>query len=345
MFSVAVTNEGHLKLVDTAAPSPGPYQAKIRTEAGLICNATDRKLVEGHFPGVDKFPFLLGHETVGIVEEVGEKVRNFKVGDRVIGGLLLSPPDDTYHSGWGGFSEYILAGDHLAMVEDGVAKPEEGWVEVYEIMRSVPQSIAVEDAVMLCMWREVYGAFDDFHLRAGDDILIYGDGPIGLSFVKFARLLDLNDIYLVGKYQKKLDAALEMGANDVFSPDSDALQDLVNKRGNPFDAVIDAVGKVSIINDAIPKVKMGGSVCVYGVVDAESIPLQHHQGPYNFNLLLHQWPTRSRERAAQEPLIEWIQDGKLSYHEFLSGEFAIQDIAAAYEFSKAKDSIKTLLRF
>ena len=55
-----------------------------------LCNATDSNLIAGHFPGADQFPMALGHENVGIVIEVGSKVRNFKVGDRVIGGLNAS---------------------------------------------------------------------------------------------------------------------------------------------------------------------------------------------------------------------------------------------------------------
>lgn len=345
MFTTAVVDRNELEIVEIPEPTPGPYEVKIRNEAGLICNATDRKLVEGQFPGVDTFPFLLGHETVGIVTEVGEKVRNFKVGDRAIGGLLLRTTDPGYTSGWGGFSEYVIAGDHLAMVEDGVADEAHGWLEVYEIMRTVPTSIAVEDAVMLCMWREIYSAFDDFHLKAGDDILIYGDGPIGLSFVKFGRLLGLNEIYLVGKYPNKLEAAQQMGATGVFTVDDPALAGLVTQRGKPFDAVIDGVGKASIINDAIPQVRMGGTIGVYGVIGDESIHLLHRRGPYNFNLILHQWPTRAGERVAQEPLIEWIESGKLSYKEFLSGEFDIRDVSEAYEFAQAKPNIKTLLRF
>ena len=199
--------------------SPGPYQAKVRLEVACLCNATDRKLVEGHFPGVESYPLLLGHENAGIVEAVGAKVRNFRLGDRVIGGLLLESTDPAYASGWGGFSEYVLAGDHAAMVEDGVADAEHGWHEVDEIMRAVPPAIPVEAAVLLCTWREVYAAFDDFNLRPGDDILIFGGGPVGLSFVKFARLLGLGFIGLVDFLPQKREKALRMGADAVFSPD------------------------------------------------------------------------------------------------------------------------------
>src|SRR6266567_4181185 len=137
-----------LEVVNVPEPTPGPYEARIRTEAACLCNMTDRKLIEGHFPGVDHYPLLLGHETIGIVDAVGDKVRNFKIGDRVVGGLLLKTTDSAYASGWGGFSQYLLAGDHQAMADDGVATPENGWFEVYEIMRVVPASIPVEDAVM-----------------------------------------------------------------------------------------------------------------------------------------------------------------------------------------------------
>jgi len=345
MFAVAVTTPGQIEIVEVPDPTPGPYEARIKTEIAALCNMTDRKLIEGHFPGVDQYPLLLGHETVGTVDAVGDHVRSFKVGDRVVGGLLLTTTDPAYGSGWGGFSEYTLAGDHQAMVADGVATPENGWAEVYEIMRAVPTTISLEDTVLLCTWREVYGAFGDFHLQKDDDIVVYGGGPVGLSFVKFARLLGLGEIYLVDRWPQKRDKAMAMGATAAFAPDDPALASLAERRGKPFDAIIDAVGKESIINDALGMIKMGGSICVYGVIDTPSVQLAKDRGPYNFNLLVHQWPTRWREHDAQEPLIEWIEAGKLSYEEFVSVEFPIRQVAKAFEYALAHKPIKTLLRY
>lgn len=346
MFAVAVTKPDELHIVQVPQPESGPYEAVIRTEIASICNMTDRKVAQGHFPGLHQFPLLLGHETVGVVEAVGDKVRSFKVGDRVIGALLINSTSPDYASGWGGFCEYIIAGDHDAMVTDEAATAENHWYEVCEIMTVVPASLSLEDAVLLCMWREVYSAIvGDFRLTAGDDIVVFGDGPVGLSFVKFARLLGLGEIYLVGKYPEKLQKAMEMGATATFKPDDPALHALVERRGKPFDAIIDGVGKEEIINMAVPMVKMGSSICVYGVLGTAPIQLNHSEGPYNFNLLLHQWPTRDGERAAQAPLIEWIEANQLSYREFVSGEFSVHDIQAAYDFSREKHTIKTLLRY
>lgn len=345
MLSVAVKNPGQVELVEIPEPTPGPYEARIRTEAACLCNATDRKLIDGHFPGVETYPLLLGHETVGIVDAVGDKVRNFKVGERLIGGLLLNTTDPAFASGWGGFSQYILAGDHHAMLEDGVADSDHDWYEVYEIMRVVPPSISIEDAVLLCTWREVYGAFGDFNLQAGDDILVFGAGPVGLSFIKFARLLGLGTICSVEIIPEKRQKALEMGADLALAPNDAELKALLDQRGEPFDAVIDAVGKEAIINAALPLVKLGGSICVYGVIDTPEVNLEKAKGPYNFNLLVHQWPTRFREAAAQEPLCEWIEQGVLSYKEFISVEFPIDQVQGAVNLSNTGQTIKTLLRF
>jgi alcohol dehydrogenase len=136
-----------------------------------------------------------------------------------------------------------------------------------------------------------------------------------------------------------------MGATAAFTPDDPKLQTFFEIRKHSLNAVIDAVGTQNIINAALPLVKMGGSICVYGVIDTPSIRLDKHLGPYNFNLFIHQWPTRSAERAAQEPLVAWIEAGKLSYKEFLSVEFPIREIVKGLEYAKAHRLIKTLFRF
>jgi len=345
MRSAAVSEPGKIGIVELAVPRPGPYEALVRSEIAFICNATDRKLVSGHFPGIgrDAYPLLLGHETVGRVVEVGSKVRSFAMGDRVLGGLVLKPQG--YGSGWGGDSEYVLAADHEAMAADGVADEAHGWVEVYRIMRAVPEDIPIEAAGLLATWREVYAGFSDFHLGKGDDVLIFGAGPVGLSFCRFAKLLGLSWVGVVDTLPFKREKALAMGADAVFAPDDHAVAALARTRGKALDAVVDAVGSERIINAALPLIRLGGSVCVYGVLAGESLSVAKGTGPYNFNLYMHQWPTRVAEAAAQEPLIEWIRSGKLRHQDFVSGVYELGDIAGALAATEKPSSIKTMLRF
>jgi len=346
MKAVAVIEPGRVEIVELPEPDVGPYEVLVRTEASFICNATDRKVIDGHFPnmGPDSYPLILGHESVGRVVRTGPKVRTFRTGDRTIGGLLLNPPGKEYKTGWGGHSQYILITDDQAMKEDGLADSEHGWDDSLQIMKKVPEDISIEAAGLLCTWREVYaGMFTDFHLKEGQDIAIFGAGPVGLSFIKFARLSGLNRIISIDPLENKRARALDMGADLALAPDSAELKELI--KNQKFDAVIDAVGHENIINAALPMVKMAGSICVYGVVGSPEIRLKKDTGPYNFNLYIHQWPTRHAEAAAQEPLIEWIRKGLLKAEDFVTGIYPIDDFTTAVEAVRKPDSIKTMLTF
>ena len=342
MKTIAVTKPNQVEIIEVAKPKPGPYQALVRNKVAALCNATDRKLIEGHFPGVDQYPLVLGHEGVGVVEEIGSKVRNFKVGDHVIGGMLGDYGDPNIHCGWGGFCEYVVVHDHDAMLEDGAANEQNGWFESCEIQRVVDKDIPLAEAALLCTWREVYAGFGDFHLQAGSEILIFGAGPVGLSFTKFARLLGMKWIGVVEPNKSRHAKILEMGADQVFLPEEvPSPKDMEV----PLDAVIDAVGNENIVNMSLPLIKLGGSVCIYGVLANDMIPLQKSLGPYNFNLFVHQWPTRHRERAAQAPLCDWIRQGKLKADEFVTHTFPFEQINDALAASKTGTVIKCLLTY
>ena len=265
MYAAAVIEPGRIEIVGLPKPEPGPYDVIVKTEVSFICNATDRKVIDGHFPGLgaENYPLLLGHESVGTVETVGAKVRTFQPGDRAIGGLLTEPPGGEYGSGWGGHSEYVLIRDHQAMVADGVADEEHGWDESLQIMKKVPAEMPLEAAGLLCTWREVYaGMFTDFRLGSGDDIVVFGAGPVGLSFIRFAKLSGFGRIVSIDPLEVKREKALAMGADESYSPGDQALSGL-----SDFDAVIDAVGHQNIINAGLPMIRQAGSICVYGVVE------------------------------------------------------------------------------
>jgi threonine dehydrogenase-like Zn-dependent dehydrogenase len=182
-------------------------------------------------------------------------------------------------------------------------------------------------------------------LKKGDSILIFGSGPVGLSFTRFAKLLGMGWVGVVDPLPVKREKALALGADETFTPDSPELKNLTRRRGAPLDAVIDAVGHQAIINAGLPLIRLGGSICVYGVVGTPSVTVEKDTGPYNFNLFMHQWPTRTAEAAAQEPLVEWIRAGRISHRDFVSAEYPVRDAAKAQMATSAPDAIKTLLRF
>lgn len=347
MRSLAVVKPNELALVDVPKPKIGPYDALIRTEVCFICNATDRKLIEGHFPGIglDQYPMLLGHENAGIVEEKGDKVTTFAIGDRVIGGLIFDSPSPDYKLGWGGFSDYVVARDHQAMVKDGVADAAHGWDELHQIMKKVPAEVGPAPAGLMCTWREVFAGFTDFNLKPEYRILVFGAGPVGLSFIKFAKLRGFPFIASVEPMKEKHDIARKFGADAVYTPDMDFVAAFEKDSGGKADAIVDAVGSPKIINSALPLVKMAGSICVYGVIADDAITVEKHRGPYNFNLLVHQWPTREYEAGAHEPLCDLVARGKLDADDFITGTFPVEDYAKAFAASRQPGAIKTMITF
>jgi threonine dehydrogenase-like Zn-dependent dehydrogenase len=228
------------------------------------------------------------------------------------------------------------------MAQDGVADEAHGWIEVYEIQTPVAPEIEPEDAVLFCTWREVLGAFRDFHLRPGDDVLIFGGGPVGQSFVKLGRLFGLGWIGLVDRHAEKRERAKAFGADEVFDRDAPEIA----SKARQLDAVIDAVGVPELIASGIPLLKRGGSMCIYGFLgNAENLTVPNREGDFNYNVLVHQWPTRRYEKEAQGPLTDWIREGRLSAQDFITHRFAIDAITDALEAVKQRKVVKALLTY
>jgi len=344
MKTVIVTTPGHIEIQEVAIPEISPYQALVKTEMVAFCNATDSKLIAGKFPGEDTYPMALGHENVGVVEKLGSKVKNFTVGDRVIGGLISSFGKNEPHSAWGGFSEYVVVNDFDVLKEEGLATPEQGCWDSFEIQNRIPEDIAPEEGVISCTWREVLGAFRDFRLEPGKKVMIFGSGPVGLSFVKLGRLFGLGQIDIVDLLPAKLELAKQMGADHTYTPDQILTPEFIAEANRSYDAIIDAVGTDVIVNSGLPLLKMAGDMCIYGVMTKNPL-IDLSKAPLNFELHIHQWPTRSEERAAMITLTQWIREGKLSASEFISHRFKMDQILEAFEAIRKGEVIKTILTF
>lgn len=344
MKSVIVVKPGHIEIKEVAIPEISPYQALVKTEMIAFCNATDSKLIGGDFPGENAYPMALGHENVGVVEKLGTKVKNFAVGDRVIGGLISDFGEKGPHSAWGGFSEYVVVNDFEVLKEEGLATPEHGCWDSFEIQNRIPIDIPAEEGVISCTWREVLGSFKDFRLEPGKKVIVFGSGPVGLSFVKLGKLFGLGQIDIVDILPEKLKIAKQMGADNTYTVDQVATPEFIAAINRSYDTVIDAVGLESIVNSGLELLKMNGDMCVYGVMTKNPL-IDLSKAPLNFELHIHQWPTRSEEKAAMGTLAKWIREGRLSASDFISHRFKIDQIQDAFDAIKKGEVIKAVFTF
>ncbi len=346
MRSIAVDRDGTIRPVEIPEPVASPYQAVIRSEAACICNATDTEIAEGRLAAVTRYPALLGHENVGTVFAVGARVTSYKPGDRVVGGLLLQPTDPAYGSGFGGFSDYVVADDYAAMTGDGVLREMPGDDTVCRIMRVVPPDIPVEAAAMLCIWREVLGSFTDMGILDARRLIVFGGGPVGQSFVRFAKLLGAEFVGLVDSHASRRALARRLGADDVFERnDPRLLRKYAREHGREIDAVIDAAGREEIVNAGLQIVRQAGTLCVYGLIGHRPATFDVRLAPRNWRLAMHQWPIRASEAAAQETLCGWIRTGQLDWRDFIQARFPVAETAEALTQVRARKVLKALLCF
>ena len=99
-----------------------------------------------------------------------------------------------------------------------------------------------------------------------------------------------------------------------------------------------------VVNSVLPLVKMGGDVCVYGVM-TKNPTFDLSKAPYNFDLHMHPWPTRSEEKAAMTTLAQWIEEGRLSASDFITHRFKIEEIEEAFAAVKRGEVLKCVLTF
>lgn len=311
MKAAVIVRPGQIEIQDIPRPKIGDYQVLVEQLTCGVCTGTDWKLVEGHFKGFNTYPAVLGHEAVGHVIEKGKMVRSFELGDLVIRPGLERIGDGTsLHSGWGAFAEYGVAGDAKAMIEDGVARPEQGFLDLYLSQQTIPRDMKPAHGAMLITYKEVLSAAYRFGFRPNASVMIFGLGPVGLSFTRFARVLGLGPIVSVDRHESRRALARQMGADVTLDPRTeDPVAWRKQHRPGGLDFVVDAVGVSDLINKAMELVTFNGTICVYGVAPHTSMTIDWEKAPYNWNLSFLQWPTFQEESATHHQLLGWIRQG------------------------------------
>ena len=337
MRAAVVSGPGKLEVRTLPMPRPADYQALCQNLFGSVCSGTDRHLIAGHPPFCHwvQTPFILGHESVGEVRETGPKVRHLSPGNLVT--RVGAPALGGCTPGWGGFSEFAIATDWLAMKEDGV----EGW-EAHTTQQVLPPGFAPDASTMFITWRETLSYLRRLGAGPGKSLLILGSGGVALAFAAHAANLGIDDSVLVGSMARadhagKIDVK---GFYDYKQPDLPRL--LAHDRPDHFDIVIDSVGTLGNFQLGVALLKPGGTLAIYGM--DEPIPphlkeqavangIQFYQGGYN-------------EAEAHDEVVAMVRDGKLDASIWLDldNPYPLEAIGEAVASIKHLGRIKPLVR-
>lgn len=345
MKAAVVVRPGQLEIQDIPAPEINDYQVLCEQLACGICTGTDWKLLEGHFKGFTTYPAVLGHEAVGRVVRKGKKVRHLEVGDLILRPGLETIGDGTsMFSGWGAYAEYGVAGDARAMVEDGKTRLEDGFNELYYSQQKILLGMDPARATMVITFKEVLSAAYRFGMHPNASILIFGMGPVGLSFVRFSRLLGLGPIIACDMETSRLDLARQMGADECLNVKEVKPEPWVKGRfPDGLDFVVDAVGVTDLLNQAMNMVKFNGSICAYGISPHSRMDLVWENGPYNWKLHFLQLPTFLEESATHRQVMSWIELGVLDPGKFVTHVVPLARLKEAMDLLRERKALKAVV--
>ncbi|MEG0108068.1 MAG: zinc-binding dehydrogenase [Lachnospiraceae bacterium] len=327
MKTLIVDKEGVLSVLEIPMPTYTSKQALVKMISCGMCG-TDAHLIEGKFKGVpkDMYPVMLGHEGVGEVVEVGSEVTSYKKGDIVL--LPFLDPEPSFGdigSAWGAYSEYGVVHDQKAY-----SKGEEP--ECAFGQNLVPEDIDPVDAAMMITFREVLSNIKYFGIKKGEPIVVYGCGPVGLTFIKFMSLLGVHPVIAVARNKEKQENALKNGADIVLnSSECDVCEEVhkIYPDGVPY--VLDAVGSPDVINEGMKLICDRGEVLCYGVPKTEQITIDFSRAPYNWKLNFQQFPRKDEEALAYQQILTWLRNGDIKFEDYISDYYEFDDILQAFE--------------
>ncbi len=262
MMAAVLYGKEHLQVEPVAVPTIASGDILVRVKVALTCGTDVKVFRRGYHARMIVPPAVFGHELAGDVVAIGEDVTNFAVGQRVVA-ANSAPCGECFfcHRGLENLCEDLLFnnGAYAQYIR----------IPARIVQRNtylIPDKVGYQDAALVEPLACVVRGFEETAPRAGDTLAIVGLGPIGLMFVKLAKLRGCR-VIAVGRRQTQLDRAAALGADElvVAGEHSDpvkSIREMTHGRG--VDIAIEAVGKPQTWQWAVSMARRGGTVNFFG---------------------------------------------------------------------------------
>ncbi len=334
MKALIVTADHRLEMREISRPEPGPYDALVRILGCGICSTTDRELIKGTQPYNREYPCILGHESIGEVIAVGDKVTKFKVGDWVTRPYALYPGQhrDGLASAWGGFAEYGLVMDGPAM----------GLTDDYTALRQnvVPKGLTLEQAVLAMALAETASWTWGLPPAAGRDVVVAGTGIAGLGIALWWKFAGAESVTVIGRRDERLELARAIAADyTVNSRKEDPVE--VIRRRLPQGAALfaEAAGSHELVNLGLRCVGVKGTVGIYGVTPDLKYDFNVGCGSGEFKVAL----APASEHVAFHWVCEVLRRGWVPVDQLLNLRLPFTEYEKAFAEVSAGRAVKAML--
>ena len=309
-----------LKLEQVELPSVGDGEVLIDIKAAGICHS-DLHTINGLFPPAKPSPITLGHELSGVVAEKGKNVKKVEVGDRVGADYVLSC----------GTCSYCVAGkDNLCDNFKVMAVNADGaWTEKIVVpqrhVHKLPYNIGFpEGAIMNCAVMTSFHAMKLAQVSAGDTVLVYGLGGVGINAIQWAKIFGATEIIGVDIEEGKLKLAKEMGATATVNPrDGDPVKQVRDMTGGGVDIGFEIIGLVDTVRKMIGCVRKSGKAVMVGMC-FDNVPIS----PVN-DVMTPEIKIMSPQdhlKAEIPQVLKFIENGRFDLSHAVSHKLPLKDV-------------------
>ncbi len=288
----------------------------------------------------------MGHEFIGIVEEVGAAVSSLTPGDLVIAPFAWS--DNTCDFCREGLHTSCRHGGFWAA--DGIGGGQAEAVRVPQADGTLVKAPVAVDSALLPHLLTLSDVFLTGHhaavrgrVSAGTTVTVIGDGAVGLSAVLAARRLGAERIVLMGHHRTRTDLGRELGATDVVAErGAEGIARVLDLTGGDgTHVVLEAVGHLPAYHQAVGVVRAGGVISRVGVPQYEDAPIGFGS-LFGRNITLTGGP--APVRAYIEELLPEVLDGRLEPGRVFDRTMSLDQVPDAYRAMADREALKVLVR-
>lgn len=335
---------GDIRVEEVPRPHAGAGEAVIRVTTTTICG-TDVHIVKGEYPV--RPGLVIGHEPVGVIEELGPGVTGYRIGQRVLVGAITPCGQcgaclsgHLSQCGHGGGYE-ALGGWRFGNTIDGAQAEYLLVPSAQANLAPIPDGVSDEQVVLLADIASTgFGGAESGGIRIGDAVVVFALGPIGLCAVAGARLMGAAQIIGVDSDPVRLAMARRMGADVVLDfTQVDVAAEVKRLTEGGADVTIEALGTQGTFENALRCLRPGGTLSSLGVYSGKlEMPYDAFAAGLGDHRIVTTLCPGGKERMRR--LIATVESGRFDPLPLITHRFALDDIVEAYDlFSNRREGV------